>query len=115
MIVMQWYNSANMTSEVIINIVKRLNEAWFISIQSLWQQTNTAPGIKPQIPVQQKERGANFNIRLYMYSCLEIYTSTNYSSFLQCQHVFSYQACPQLLQVRAKPSSLHKHYHWHIL
>lgn len=43
MIVMQWYNSANMTSEVIINIVKKLNEAWFISIQSLWQQTNKAP------------------------------------------------------------------------
>lgn len=87
MIVMQWYNSANMTSEVIINIVKKLNEAWFISIQSLWQQTNTAlppPVLNPKYPCNRKERGTNFNIRLYMYSRLEIYTSTNYSSFLQC-------------------------------
>lgn len=52
---MHWYNSANMTCEVIINIVKSCMKHGF-NQSSRFGSRQTDPGIKRQIPVQQKKK-----------------------------------------------------------
>lgn len=83
---MHWYNSANMTCEVMINIVK----SWMkhgLYQSSRFGSRQTDPGVKRQIPVQQKEEETNFSIRLHYvqsFRNIHIYQLIIFSTVAAC-------------------------------
>lgn len=93
---------------LVVTITYEQLEACSMQFQPIWNLFHPSQEV-----LQQKKGNLLYHHIRYIQSYINIHIFPHVFSAIFC--IFNYQACPQFLRENAKPSSLHKHYHWHIL